>query len=162
MPALEVSLEFVQEQDKTLRNEISKSKMRTLIVLLGSSFLLFLWLGFEAVGSLTIRITETALNYGTLNSGIRGRYFVLIPTITNSFGWLSLGMSTYFRLLKSFNRYNTTPSDPFDDTGYREVLDQYHLTKVNYRRQQLVENIVIVIVAIQIAFMCLGPVFAIR
>jgi hypothetical protein len=161
MQVSEVSLEFVQKQDEALKSEISKSKIRTLIALLSSSFLLFYW--FDSVGTLALRMSDSGQLLGAFSSSFRVRSLALIPIMANSIGWLTWGMYTY---LTHFRLFNLNPKGkldmPYDETGYRDILDQYQLTKINYRRQTALENPVMFLVAIQLVSMGVNVILALR
>jgi hypothetical protein len=146
MPASEVSIDFVIKQDSTLRNDITKSKTRSLIALLASTYLLYYW--FDSVATLTLK---TSLDSYQFLFPLRTRLFLIMPAVFNLLGWAYWGFSQY---LANFKAIKLKSSDTeSEDVGYKDVLDQYQLTRLNYRRQRFSELIVNFVIAMQLVAM---------
>lgn len=120
------------EELESLRREARFASIRTLVILIASTW--FLYLGVSTIGRF-----EFPYQF---------RMFLTFPVIINAFIWLYWGMTSYLRLVGFFR----ISSKSIDDEGYASSVDSI---KYSISRQQRRNILIEIACALQLASMSL-------
>jgi len=126
-----VSYEFLLEQYNATRNDIWRSKVKTLAELLASSLLVFLWAQSQLMFDMPYSF----------------RFLAAFPIILNATAWLFWSMSRY---LFQFRHYFPDRSErEYQEPEMRDLYDQHQFALSALRRISRVERFVDFATALQ-------------